>query len=361
MPKNLLFALPLIFLSAISTGCMPSLNEEQLVSAREDFNSVIIRSWDEQMMTNLVRLRYRDNPLFLEVGNVVAHQSATIGGVAGLDTELPGKLKPGFGVNGTLVVSPTITYTPLQGEEFARRLLTPIPPSTIFLLSQSGWSIERLMLTCVQQANGVKNAVSASGPTPEMAPTFRDFHRMSEAFRTLQKDRMLQVEMEKDGHTFTLHLNRSQDAHVDSAATVIKELLGLDREKDVFRVTSKRIATANDEIALTGRSLLSVLFYLSQSVEPSSVDETVGRVTVTKNADGTRFDWNSMLGKVMRIHSSSTEPEGSFVKIFYRERWFYILDSDLETKTTFNLLSYLFNLQAANKADAEPVLTYPVR
>ncbi len=361
MKNTLLPSLSVLIISITTFGCMPSLNEEHLVGSREDFNTVIIRSWDEQMLTNLVRLRYRDNPMFLEVGNVVAHQSTTVGGVAGLETELPGKLKPGFGMNGSLVVSPTITYTPLQGEEFAKRLLTPIPPSTIFLLSQSGWSLERLMLTCVQQANGVKNAVSASGPTPDVAPTFRDFHRLSEAFRTLQKDRMLQVEMEKDGHTFTLHLNRSQDPHTDSASALIKELLGLDKEKDIFRVTSKRIPTANDEIALTGRSLLSVLFFLSQSVETSFEDEDRGRVTVTKNADGKRFDWSSMLGKVIRIHSSANEPAESSVKIFYRERWFYISDNDLETKTTFNLLSFLFNLQAANKSGADPVLTYPVR
>ena len=361
MKSIFLLSLSLLLLSIATIGCMPSLNEEHLVGSHEDFNTVIIRSWDEQMLTNLVRLRYRDNPMFLEVGNVVAHQSTSVGGVAGLETELPGKLKPGFGMNGSLVVSPTITYTPLQGEEFARRLLTPIPSSTIFLLSQSGWSIERLMLTCVQQANSIKNAVSAAGPTPELAPTFGDFHRLTEAFRTLQKDRMLQVEMEKDGQTFSLHLNRSQDPHVDSAATIIKELLGLDKEKVVFRVTSKRIPTANDEIALTGRSLLSVLFFLSQSVETSFEDEEQGRVTVTRNAEGKRFEWSSMLGKVMRIHSSVNEPAESAVKVLYRERWFYISDSDLASKTTFNLLSFLFNLQAANKSGADPVMTYPVR
>lgn len=356
-----LLSLSVLLLSIVTFGCMPSLNEEHLVGSREDFNTVIIRSWDEQMLTNLVRLRYRDNPMFLEVGNVVAHQSTSIGGAAGLETELPGKLKPGFGMNGSIVVSPTITYTPLQGEEFAKRLLTPIPPATIFLLSQSGWNLERLMLCCVQQANNVKNAVSASGPTPDAAPSYKEFQKLSEALRTLQKDRLLQIEMEKDGLSFGLYLNRSNEPHSDSAAAVFKELLGLDKTKDIFRVTSKRIPTSNDEIALTGRSLLSVLFYLSQSVEAPYEDEQSGKVTVTKNTDGTKFAWSSVLGKVMRIHSSANEPAESAVKVFYRERWFYISDNDLDTKTTFNLLSFLFNLQAANKSGADPVMTYPVR
>lgn len=43
------------------------------------------------------------------------------------------------------------------------------------------------------------------------------------------------------------------------------------------------------------------------------------------------------------------------------DAWFYIADNDLNSKTTFTLLSFLFNLQAANKSGANPVLTYPVR
>ncbi|MCC6395788.1 MAG: hypothetical protein IT282_02140, partial [Bacteroidetes bacterium] len=59
--------------------------------------------------------------------------------------------------------------------------------------------------------------------------------------------------------------------------------------------------------------------------------------------------------------TSNTEPRDAAVKVEYRDAWFYIADNDLNSKTTFTLLSFLFNLQAANKSGANPVLTYPVR
>ncbi|MBR90891.1 MAG: hypothetical protein CMO66_06445, partial [Verrucomicrobiales bacterium] len=39
------------------------------------YNEVISRSLNEQFLLNLVRLRYRDNPYFLEVGNVAVNTS----------------------------------------------------------------------------------------------------------------------------------------------------------------------------------------------------------------------------------------------------------------------------------------------
>ncbi len=342
-------------------GCSPRINQENLMKNRSDFNSVVVRSWDEQMLLNLVRMRYRDNPMFLEVGNVISSQSSKTSGGINTSVDFSGDGLAGIGVNSERSITPTVTYVPLQGEEFAKRLLTPVTPSTIFLLSQSGWSLERLMLCCVQQANGVKNAVNASGPTPDFAPIYESFQKLSEALRILQNERLLQIEMEKDGQSFLLYMTRSGDAKSDSAISVLKDLLGLDKTKDVFKVTAKRIASTNDEIALTGRSLLSVMFYLSQSVEVPKQHQEQGKVTVTKYEDGRVFDWNMMLGRVMRIQTSDKEPEDAAVKVHYRDAWFFIADNDLTSKTTFNLLTFLFNLQAANKSDGNTVLTYPIR
>lgn len=355
-------SLPLFILIIIS-GCTPKISQENLIQHRQDFNSAVIRSWDEQMLMNIVRLRYRDNPMFLEVGNVVAYQSTKIAGNLGGEINLAptqtGKLSTG--ASGEMVLAPTVTYTPLQGEEFAKRMLSPIPPSTIFLLSQSGWSLERLLLCCVQQMNGISNAVSASGPTPEFVPEYELFHRLSRSLRQLQISRSVQFEMEKDGETMAMLLMQPKDPRDDTAAAVFKSTLGLSNTPERFRVTSKRTREKDDEIALTGRSLLSVLFFLSQSVEVPVGHEIEGKVTVTKYPDGRKFDWNEVTGSVMRIRSSENEPAEAAVKIFYRDVWFYISDDDLNSKTTFTLLSFLFNLQAANKSGGPPVMTYPIR
>lgn len=347
----------------IIAGCAPTINQDNLIRNRFELNGTAMRSWDEQMLLNLVRMRYRDNPMFLELGNVVAYQSMRfVGSVGGGITLAPQYVgDASIGASGEVVLAPTLTYSPLQGEEFAKRLLTPIPPATIFLLSQSGWSFERLMLCCVQRINNVENAVAASGPTPEYVPEYEPFQRLSRALRALQLERHLEIDMGPDGRSLVFSLPGTGGPHADSIAGAFKELLGLDPARDRFLVTEGGSATSGDEIALTGRSLLSTMFFLSQSVEVPERHEQQGKVTVTRQADGRRFDWSAVTGKVMRIQTSNTEPRDAAVKVEYRDAWFYIADNDLNSKTTFTLLSFLFNLQAANKSGANPVLTYPVR
>ena len=45
--------------------------------------------------------------------------------------------------------NPTITYQPLQGEEFLEKLMAPIPVEAMMRLTQSGWSISRVFRIAV--------------------------------------------------------------------------------------------------------------------------------------------------------------------------------------------------------------------
>lgn len=353
-----------LFLSLILlSGCSPRINTDAMKQNRYDFNSAVIRSWDEQMLLNLVRMRYRDNPLFLEVGNVVASQSTKISGSLGGEVDFAPQ-NTGAAVVGAgreITLAPTVTYAPLQGEDFAKRMLSPIPPSTIFLLSQSGWSLERLLLCCVQTMNDVPNAVSASGPTPDFVPTYESFRDLSNAFRIVQRANGLQLTMNKDGQSLLLTFRNTGAPNVDSAVSAIRTILRLSTDDSIYIVSPNSIRNSGNEIALTGRSLLSVMYFLSQSVHVPEAHEKMGIVTVTRDEKGNRFNWDAVIGNVMTVHSSAAPPELAAVKIPYRGAWFYIADTDLTSKTTFTLLSFLFNLQAANKSGADPVLTYPVR
>lgn len=52
-----------------------------------DYNQQIVRSTDSEMLLNLVRLRYDDAPLFLELGAVVSQYgvNVSIGGTGTID------------------------------------------------------------------------------------------------------------------------------------------------------------------------------------------------------------------------------------------------------------------------------------
>ena len=61
----------LLALCLFSCGCRTGLGPRLVAQDRFDYNQQIIRSSNEQMLLNLVRLHYNDIPLFLELGSVV--------------------------------------------------------------------------------------------------------------------------------------------------------------------------------------------------------------------------------------------------------------------------------------------------
>lgn len=93
------------------------------------------------------------------------------------------KITGGFGYS----TQPTLTYTPLQGENFIQRLLSPLTLDKLMLLYRSGWNIGRLFRLCIQRLNDVKNAPRASGPAPEEAPQYREFSRVLDLLRELER------------------------------------------------------------------------------------------------------------------------------------------------------------------------------
>ena len=62
-----------IVCTALALGCN-AIGPRTIPGARINYNEAIARSWDEQLLLNLVRLRYRDTPLFRRVLQSIWHQ-----------------------------------------------------------------------------------------------------------------------------------------------------------------------------------------------------------------------------------------------------------------------------------------------
>ncbi len=94
-----------------------------------------------------------------------------------------------MGIQGNLDYSerPTITYTPLGGADFVKSVLTPADLDTLVLLSNGGWKIDRLLQIMANRMNGLRNAPSASGPTPREPPKYARFKRASTLMREIQR------------------------------------------------------------------------------------------------------------------------------------------------------------------------------
>jgi hypothetical protein len=157
-------------LAVLGSACATGLGPKAVRSERPDYNQQILRSADAAMLLNLVRLRYNDTPLFLELGTVVASYGYDASFNAGGSIPASGTDTANLGSAVAYGEHPTITYTPLTGVQFATRMLTPIPLDALMLFEQSGWRADRLLLVAVQRVNDILNAPTASGPTPEREP-----------------------------------------------------------------------------------------------------------------------------------------------------------------------------------------------
>jgi hypothetical protein len=126
-------------------------------------------------------------------------------------------------------------------------------------------------------------------------------------------------------------------------------------------VLESALVRGEGQSSIVPRSLLGILFFAAQGVEVPDRDREAGRVTVTRAADGTEFDWDEVLGDLFHVYVSEEEPEDVYVSVFYRDHWFWIADDDLQTKASFALLDQLFALQAgSNRSANSPVLTIPI-
>ena len=346
-------------------SCSTIFGVQTVPEARMGYNESVTRSGNQQLLLNLVRLRYRDSATFLELSSVVTQY----GYVGGLGANVSGELRnirgATGGLNGSIAYEerPTIAYEPLQGSEFAQRMLTPIAPETIVLMSQSGWSIERLLLCCVEKLNNLSNGPSASGPTPQSFPDNRLFRQLAETLRNLQSSEVLSIDMQgtdQDSLTPTISFDLSRASQIGLADEVAhaKSLIGLPTSRNSFAITSSGVSRGSSEIHMKGRSLLGVLYALSHAVDVPTSDVERGLVTVSQGSQGESLSWRTdFLSDTFGIRASQSEPKNAFTKVFYRDNWFWIADNDLDAKTTFSLLRFLTALQSAAGEGATPLLT----
>jgi len=349
------YALAVAALALPALACQVT-GPRAIKTGRDNYNVAIAQTNDQQLLLNLVRLRYRDTPLFLEVSSITSSVVFELGSSASGTVFPTASRGAGLGGNVGYTDKPTISYSPLQGARFVTQLLSPLDPKVLLLMYHSGWSIDRIMKICVQRLGPLDNASRASGPTPSSPPEHEPFFEATALLRQLWLAGALEMGSFTDDRGESLVLRIAENWVHSPASRRLAELLGLPEPQQTL------VFADGDPsgVTLVPRSLMAALFYLSQSVEVPKRDLEAGRVTETRDADGESFDWTAITGGLMRIRNQRSQPGDAYVAVPYRGRWFYIDDSDLDSKSTFSLVSQLFELQSGNIKHAGPTLTIPV-
>lgn len=323
---------------------------------RFDYNAAISDSWKQQMLVNLVKIRYGDTPIFLDVTNVISQYS--IQGVAslGLGWEQGGPNTQSVGANAAYFERPTITYTPLSGQKFAQNLMTPIPPTAILSLVQSGYPVDIVFRLGVQAINGIHNRV---GRLLRAQPADPEFYSLLEKLQRIQDSQAMGIRVNKKGEEkgSMIIFKGKVDKSLEADIRWVRETLGLNVKHNDFNVVYGAVAANDGEIAILSRSVLEILTNMSMFIEvpPDHVNEERVNATVPEaTSEGIP------LPPLISIHSSTSKPSDAFIEVRYRDYWFWIDDRDFRSKSLFTFIYFLFSLTETGVQEGAPIVTIPI-
>jgi hypothetical protein len=356
------WVVPVVLALTGAPGCR-SIGPDTVSRDRFDYHEAVADSWKRQMLLNLVKIRYGDAPVFLDVGQIVAGYSfqrsfSAAANASAFNSGPPPHAVVGtFGASalGTYNDSPTITYTPLAGERFARSLMMPIPTAAVLNVIQAGFPVDTVFRLAVQSVNGVDNRrvqpQYVQPASPEFYVLLRDLHRVQASGDIgVRLDRV--DKEERLNLVFRPHLS----AAVESAGLNIATMLGLDPAAREFRVVYGAVAANDREIALVTRSIREILADLSSVITVPEAHVAERRVGPTPGAD---LGPAGPVPPLIRIAHSADRPGDAFVAVFHRGHWFSIDDRDMVSKSVFSFIIFLFTFVETEAREAAPVLTIP--
>lgn len=352
----------LLVVVMVMAGC-GNIGPGAMTRDRFDYMGTVAESWKNQMLQNLVKLRYGDTPVFLDVGQIVANYSfqrtLTASGLAnffnsGIHPSVPsGNIA--LSAQGTYTDTPTVTYAPLAGERFARSLMMPLPVSAVLNVLQAGYPVDFVFRLTVQSVNGVDNR---RVQLRHVRPANPEFYLLIRELNRVQVSGEVGVRVEKTDHEDRLELifRPRLDAAVAESVGNIKNILGLDPASQEFRVTYGLVPRDEKEITFLTRSILEILTDLSSSIIVPEVHVREHQTGPTPEAD---LGPEGPVRELIRINSSLDRPDHAFVATPYRDHWFFIDDRDISSKRLFTFLMFLFTFVETPGGGAPPILTIP--
>lgn len=312
-----------------------------------NYNDRISLQQNEQILLNIVRLRYAEVPLFLNVGSVINQYSrdsrASLSG-----GNIFGAPKTDANVNAGWSDRPTITYTPMGGQAFSESLLHPLPPSAIFFLIQSGWSPSRMLRLTTSTINGLQNEL---GETRVNRKSDTDFQTLLDVIRQLQQNGVFGMELGVFENIQTVNIFFPKEITNDSVRIAIarfKELLNLNPDNNSFPIRYGLIQQNRDEIFMRTHSLLEIFFNVSGCIDVPQDHVAEGRTFATFQQGDT---------PLLSILSSKDRPDTDFVSVNTRKYWYYIDDRDLNSKTSFGILQILLSLAKDSNPSKGPLIS----
>ena len=399
-------AVVLLALWSGASGCM---GPNAVRYTRLRYNEVLRDTNDQQLLLNIVRLRYADSPVFIDLPNITSQFEVAGRGnyLGGAGNQFRGQTNLGFG-ELTLRDSPTLSYHPREGREIAKALLAPLS-TEFFSLVNAGADLEQLLLMTLSDINDLPNAPAATTLVPRVPEDNALYLHGIRLLAWLQQHEATELAVSKNEESEDASdpiprsavqgrdlLNAARDGYIYRTRGQ-GEVTLLKREKElvlrvfppyvhspemeevarIFRLTpglSKYRIKAelagtdqklpsplcDDTLYLNLRNVLQVMTFLSKGVCVPEEHVRSGVAPVTWGPDGAPFNWTCVTGGNFLVHAQKHRPRNAEAAVYYRGYWFFIAPNDVNSRAVLAILEILFALQESGGKNVGPLLTLPV-
>ncbi|MEI7726193.1 MAG: hypothetical protein WCK09_13880 [Bacteroidota bacterium] len=349
----------LLFSSLLLLFSCRSVGPKSVVRDRNAYLNAVSDSWKNQQLLNIVKMRYADAPVFLDVSSITNQYEISGAVSAGIALEQKGVgWNPSINGTGTFTDRPTITYSPLSGQKFAMNLMKPISPAIIISLVYSGYPIDLLFKLTLNSINGMKNS---SGSNGKQQPASPGFHEILEAMRALQNENGMDFVLEKTGtadERILIQVVENSDSLLGAKVKRLNQILNLPPGNTRFRIGTGIHRSDSLQIALSTRSILALLGEIASTIDVP-VEHLDARMTYATPC----FEMQNGLPEkpFVNIHSTKTPPVNPFISVLYNNYWFYIAMDDFSSKQIFSHIMMLNSLVEVGDPKSAPIITIPTR
>jgi hypothetical protein len=335
------------------TGCS-SLGPATISRDRNDFVEAITDAAKRETLLNIVKLRYADTPGLVSVSQLVAGYS--LNGTANFGTiffdnafALSNDIN--VGVSGSFTENPTVTYTPLAGEDFARIMLTPIPPSQLFAMVAAGAPPDITLGLAVESINGLRNW---SADVHGARAADDGFAEVLGLLDSLRRDGRLGFgfQTKEAGQIAELLINDRPNAPREGSVQRLLNLLGVDPAASSFPLMFGFGDGTRNQIKVYTRSLFEILSSLAARISVPDDNVAAGQTYTTRPAPPGAIP-------TIAVKHQGLAPWNSFASAKYRGTWYWVDDADYASKRVFSGLMLILNAVEKTGQPQLPVITIP--
>ncbi len=380
-----------------------------------DYTDAISRTADGQMLGNLVRMRYYETPVFLQVHTVTT--SFSVGANAGASASFNQSAPDSYGldVGGNVSESPTISFSMPDSEKYYGRMLAPLSAKQVTSLVLAGFDSELVFNLAVRGVNKLRNSSADLESSSEHRSSTAQFRETFALINKLRAEGIVDLELggkqtswsspvkidPKSDISQVLLLGAASYAMSNDAEIVrypdgnwqthmyeknmalrfspasdhspdaqrLKKLLGLQPDRSNFPIVEAEMVNAEKARGILGQppgALDPSVIWEEIGLRGRSMLEIMQVASKQVQVPGADISMGTAAGSSSQgesdwivIRSSESEPD-SHLRIQHRGHWFYIDESDLRSRQSFAMINALFAVVGGTVPGAAPVMTIPV-